>query len=37
MQVHIKFESKPIPEGLSHIIDEYDKTITPFALQDSNE
>lgn len=37
MQVHIKFESKPIPEGLSRIIDEYDKTITPFALQDSND
>lgn len=31
MQVHIKFESKPIPEGLSRIIDEYDKTIMPFA------
>lgn len=37
MQVHIKFESKPIPEGLSRIIDEYDKTITPFSVQDSNE
>lgn len=37
MQVHIKFESKPIPEGLSRIIDEYDKTITPFSLQDSND
>lgn len=36
MQVHIKFESKPIPEGLSRIIDEYDKTITPFALQNSD-
>ncbi len=32
MQVHVKFESKPIPEGLSRIIDEYDKTISPFNL-----
>lgn len=30
MQVHIKFETQPIPEGLSRIIDEYDKTIMPF-------
>lgn len=30
MQVHIKFEAKPIPEGLSRVIDEYDKTIVPF-------
>lgn len=30
MQVHIKFESKPLPEGFSRIIDEYDKTIMPF-------
>lgn len=30
MQVHIKFEARPIPEGLSRIIDEYDKTIMPF-------
>lgn len=30
MQVHIKFELQPIPEGLSRIIDEYDKTIMPF-------
>lgn len=37
MQVHIKFESKPIPEGLSRIIDEYDKTITAFTLQNSND
>ncbi|MDR0954004.1 MAG: DUF2589 domain-containing protein [Rikenellaceae bacterium] len=28
MNVKIKFESTPIPEGLSRIIDEYDKTIT---------
>ncbi len=34
MQVHIKFEAKPIPEGFSRIIDEYDKTIMPFT-QDS--
>ena len=33
MQVKIKFESKPIPEGLSRIIDEYDKTIAPFTIQ----
>lgn len=30
MNVHIKFEAKPIPEGLSRIIDEYDKTISPY-------
>lgn len=30
MQVHIKFEANPIPEGLSRVIDEYDKTIMPF-------
>ncbi len=30
MNVKIKFESTPIPEGLSRIIDEYDKTIMPF-------
>ncbi|MCX4262171.1 MAG: DUF2589 domain-containing protein [Alistipes sp.] len=29
MQVHIKFEAKPVPEGLSRVIDEYDKTIMP--------
>ncbi|MDR0907132.1 MAG: DUF2589 domain-containing protein [Rikenellaceae bacterium] len=28
MNVKIKFEAAPIPEGLSRIIDEYDKTIT---------
>lgn len=33
MQVKIKFESKPIPEGLARIIDEYDKTISPFTIQ----
>lgn len=37
MQVHIKFESKPIPEGLSRIIDEYDKTIMPFSQQNNND
>lgn len=36
MQVKIKFESKPIPEGLSRIIDEYDKTITPFTKQNED-
>lgn len=30
MQVHIKFEARPVPEGLSRVIDEYDKTIMPF-------
>lgn len=30
MNVRIKFESQPIPEGLSRVIDEYDKTIMPF-------
>ncbi len=29
MQVRIKFEAKPIPEGLARVIDEYDKTIAP--------
>ncbi|WP_418991499.1 DUF2589 domain-containing protein [Alistipes sp.] len=29
MHVKLKFESNPIPEGLSRIIDEYDKTILP--------
>jgi len=33
MQVHIKFEAKPIPEGLPRVIDEYDKTIMPFNRQ----
>lgn len=33
MQVRIKFEAKPIPEGLSRVIDEYDKTIMPFTRQ----
>lgn len=32
MHVHIKFEARPIPEGLSRTIDEYDKTIMPFNL-----
>lgn len=35
MQVRIKFESKPIPEGLARIIDEYDKTIVPFTAYES--
>lgn len=29
MQVRVKFEAKPLPEGLSRVIDEYDKTIAP--------
>lgn len=36
MQIKIKFESKPIPEGLARIIDEYDKTISPFTIQDAD-
>lgn len=32
MQVHVKFEARPLPEGLSRVIDEYDKTIAPCAL-----
>lgn len=36
MQVKIKFESKPIPEGLARIIDEYNKTIMPFNIQDAD-
>ncbi len=32
MNVKIKFHSSPIPEGLSRIIDEYDKTILPFSI-----
>ncbi len=30
MQVHVKFEARPIPEGLSRLIDEYDKTILTY-------
>lgn len=30
MNVKIKFESNPIPEGLSRVIEEYDKTIMPY-------
>lgn len=30
MDVRIKFESHPVPEGLARVIDEYDKTILPF-------
>lgn len=37
MQVHIKFEARPIPEGLSRTIDEYDKTIMPFGQNGSGE
>lgn len=36
MQVRIKFETKPVPEGLSRIVDEYDKTIMPFNLVDGD-
>lgn len=37
MEVRIKFEAKPIPEGLARIIDEYDKTIMPFTVNDDSE
>lgn len=30
MHVKIKFETTPIPEGVSRIVDEYDKTIATF-------
>lgn len=30
MNVKIKFEANPIPEGLARIIEEYDKTIMPY-------
>lgn len=36
MNVRIKFESQPIPEGLARVIDEYDKTILP-AERDNEE
>lgn len=34
MHVKIKFEASPIPEGLSRIVDEYNKTIASFELGD---
>ena len=34
MHVKIKFESTPIPEGLSRIVDEYDKTIATYELME---
>ncbi|MFG6340815.1 MAG: DUF2589 domain-containing protein [Alistipes sp.] len=37
MHMHLKFESKPIPEGLSRIIDEYNKTIMPFTVVDETQ
>ncbi|MCM1170240.1 MAG: DUF2589 domain-containing protein [Bacteroides sp.] len=37
MQVHIKFEAKPIPEGLARVIDEYDKTIMAFSPQNEDQ
>ncbi|MDR2937480.1 MAG: DUF2589 domain-containing protein [Prevotellaceae bacterium] len=36
MNVKIKFESTPIPEGLSRTIDEYDKTILPKIITTKN-
>lgn len=35
MHVKIKFEATPIPEGLSRIVDEYDKTIAAFDIKDN--
>jgi len=37
MHVKIKFESKPVPEGLSRIIDEYDKTISPISTDEDEK
>lgn len=34
MHVKIKFEATPIPEGLSRVVDEYDKTISSFETGD---
>ena len=34
MHVKIKFEATPIPEGLSRLVDEYDKTISSFEIGD---
>ena len=35
MHVKIKFEATPIPEGVSRIVDEYDKTIATFELRNN--
>lgn len=35
MHVKIKFEATPIPEGLSRIVDEYDKTIATYEFRDN--
>ena len=35
MHVKIKFEATPIPEGLSRIVDEYDKTIATYELRNN--
>lgn len=35
MHVKIKFEATPIPEGLSRVVDEYDKTIATFELRNN--
>jgi len=37
MKVKIKFESAPVPEGLSRVIEEYDKTIVPFENDDDDK
>lgn len=33
MHVKIKFEATPIPEGLSRVVDEYDKTISSYEIE----
>lgn len=35
MHVKIKFEATPIPEGLSRIVEEYDKTIATYEFRDN--
>lgn len=37
MHVKIKFEATPIPEGLSRIVDEYDKTIATYELRNGGK
>ena len=37
MHVKIKFEATPIPEGLSRIVDEYDKTIATYEFRDNRK
>lgn len=37
MHVKIKFEATPIPEGLSRLVDEYDKTIATFEFSNNEK